>query len=312
MKNVTIPPKPYTFRFFGKDLGLPWLHTLFLCDYRSAMRGAWHWHDHVELVCRLKGELDYEFKRHPPLTLHPGHAIVIPANEVHRLSDEVDSPGLRICLLLASGVRKFPPGIIPSLPAFRQLLRLLTERAFVPFPIPEPLQERMLRLVELAGRDNLTEDPLTCARFRFIVTDILMTLAAASKPTRTPHSQVIDQAKSYLAVRLGEKVRMRELLDYIGYGQSQFFRLFRSNTGLTPNEWLCRKRIVKACELLSETSDNVREIAARTGFPDASYFCRVFRHRIGQTPLAYRATHQKTTTAQGRIATLSPAASRLP
>ena len=49
-----------------------------------------------------------------------------------------------------------------------------------------------------------------------------------------------------------------------------------------------RNGILKAKELLRNTSDPVKNVALRVGFTNPAYFSRVFRNVTGTSPSAYR------------------------
>jgi len=172
--------------------------------------------------------------------------------------------------------------------AFQRCLESLISRAYLPQPLSVNLIQRLTLLTNLVARQADDSDLLRQTQLRVIATDLLVALATADIVTRDSSNAVIDRTLAYLAERLDQKIRMDDLLNYVGYGQSQFFRLFRQQTGLTPTAWITRCRIRRACELLRNTSEPVRQIAAQVGCPDASYFCRLFKHHIGKTPLDYR------------------------
>jgi AraC-like DNA-binding protein len=60
-------------------------------------------------------------------------------------------------------------------------------------------------------------------------------------------------------------------------------KLNRSFTDL-----LTQYRTDHAAQLLTRTQASVAEIALACGFPDQSYFTKVFKRRTGRTPLVYR------------------------
>lgn len=69
-------------------------------------------------------------------------------------------------------------------------------------------------------------------------------------------------------------------------------RLFHRFLGCSAYEYLTACRINKAKELLMTNSRlEVQEIAARTGFADASHFIAMFRKTTGMTPLEFRRNH---------------------
>ncbi|MGO4546934.1 helix-turn-helix domain-containing protein [Paenibacillus sp. 2TAB23] len=69
---------------------------------------------------------------------------------------------------------------------------------------------------------------------------------------------------------------------------SYLSKLFKSVTGENFIEYISRKRIEKACELLSGSDRKIVEIAELTGYENQRYFSQVFKKMKGQTPSEYR------------------------
>ncbi len=70
-----------------------------------------------------------------------------------------------------------------------------------------------------------------------------------------------------------------------------FIRIFKAEHNQTPFSYILNFRITEALKLLSQNTYSISEIAARTGFSDAGYFSRVFKEKIGISPLQYKKTH---------------------
>lgn len=68
--------------------------------------------------------------------------------------------------------------------------------------------------------------------------------------------------------------------------------VFKKELGHSVVERLIQTRIAKACDLLLNTSVSATDIAARTGFTSSGYFHRLFKLRVGMTPLVYRQNAQ--------------------
>ena len=66
-------------------------------------------------------------------------------------------------------------------------------------------------------------------------------------------------------------------------------RLIKDATGLNLQEYLRRRRLETARELLLHSDDPITKIADDVGFNSCSYFIRVFKAEEGMTPSAYRA-----------------------
>jgi AraC-like DNA-binding protein/quercetin dioxygenase-like cupin family protein len=74
---------------------------------------------------------------------------------------------------------------------------------------------------------------------------------------------------------------------------SYLSRVFSDKTGERLAEYITRIRIQNAADGLRTTQLSVKAIGAACGFSDTSYFCRVFRQLIGQTPQDYRARYYR-------------------
>lgn len=69
---------------------------------------------------------------------------------------------------------------------------------------------------------------------------------------------------------------------------SYFARAFKLSMGMTPHQWLNRRRIDKAMDLLRATRLSLAEIAIDCGFADQSHFTRVFSQTVGMSPGRWR------------------------
>lgn len=65
-------------------------------------------------------------------------------------------------------------------------------------------------------------------------------------------------------------------------------RLFTGNFGISPLQYINKKKIERAQLMLVTTDMTVMDIAYKLGYSDHSYFTRIFRKVTGSTPLAYR------------------------
>lgn len=67
-----------------------------------------------------------------------------------------------------------------------------------------------------------------------------------------------------------------------------FYRAFRSETGLSPVDFINAERLKLARNLLRKDELSVRQIALRCGFSSSSYFARRFRKAYGVSPAVAR------------------------
>ncbi|MEP9348252.1 transcriptional regulator FtrA [Xanthobacter sp. KR7-225] len=65
-------------------------------------------------------------------------------------------------------------------------------------------------------------------------------------------------------------------------------RQVREATGMPPGEWLQRRRLAYARDMLEETNLSIEDIATRSGFGTATNFRQHFRASVGLSPGTYR------------------------
>lgn len=91
------------------------------------------------------------------------------------------------------------------------------------------------------------------------------------------------------------KIGIEQLSRTIGLDRTALFRAFVRESGISPQEYLIRFRIGKACELLHKTSLSVSEIAESVGMQNVSHFSDIFKSRTGFSPREYRNTPSELT-----------------
>ncbi|NJO24646.1 MAG: helix-turn-helix transcriptional regulator [Bacteroidia bacterium] len=69
---------------------------------------------------------------------------------------------------------------------------------------------------------------------------------------------------------------------------SHYSSLFRKKTGFSPIEYFNHLKVQQACQHLTLTDKQVKEIAFELGFDDAYYFTKVFTKMMHVTPHQYR------------------------
>lgn len=91
----------------------------------------------------------------------------------------------------------------------------------------------------------------------------------------------------------------RDISSKSGLSTSQFYNLFRSETGVTPAAYIRKLRYERASELLITSNLSVKEITGVVGIRDVSHFVRTFREIHGLSPKAFR--HDKRLTSMSAV-----------
>ena len=87
---------------------------------------------------------------------------------------------------------------------------------------------------------------------------------------------------------IAEEIDVKELADVASVTKTYFIRLFKQEFGLSPIQYINRKKVERAQLLLFTTDNSVKEVAYKLGFSDHSYFIRLFRKIASITPQEYR------------------------
>ena len=96
------------------------------------------------------------------------------------------------------------------------------------------------------------------------------------------------RCKEYLDENICDTaLRIGTLSEMCGVSEVYFRREFKKFYGTSPLEYIKRRRIDVACQLLSTGLYNVTQVAERAGFDSISYFSAEFRRLKGCTPSQY-------------------------
>jgi AraC-like DNA-binding protein len=87
--------------------------------------------------------------------------------------------------------------------------------------------------------------------------------------------------KQFIETHAAELNSLRDITNMVGVGNAQLCRLFRRYQGLSPYQYLLRRKMALAAEFLMEPNALVKEAASRVGFTDPYHFSRCFK-RIHQ------------------------------
>jgi len=81
---------------------------------------------------------------------------------------------------------------------------------------------------------------------------------------------------------------INDLASSVSLCKDRFIRLFHKETGLTPTDYITKKKILRAQILLTTKDLSVKQVALELGYKNISYFGRVFRKITGTTPLNFK------------------------
>jgi AraC family transcriptional regulator len=107
--------------------------------------------------------------------------------------------------------------------------------------------------------------------------------------------------EGYIAANLSSQISLADLAAQLGLSKYYFCRQFKEATGISPYQYVLKKRIEFACVELQRDHMSIQDIAFASGFGDPVQFSKQFRRLHGIAPSAYRARYLSAPRAVGGV-----------
>lgn len=97
----------------------------------------------------------------------------------------------------------------------------------------------------------------------------------------------LEIAKEYIDQHFSRKLEIEEISRVAAVSEYHFFRSFKQAYGISPYQYILKKRLQKAANLLHQSRCSVTETAYLTGFSDIHAFSKCFKKEYKVAPLQY-------------------------
>lgn len=111
--------------------------------------------------------------------------------------------------------------------------------------------------------------------------------------TPLPISVTLLPAITYIENNLNQVITIAQLANVCRVSESSICKLFRSDLNESPQQFIKRRRMMRAVVLLTRTDRKLSDISYETGFYDQYYFSKEFKKFFGVSPINYKKNHQK-------------------
>lgn len=261
-------------------------------DHEGRMRDVLdHWHPALEIVYTVIGHATH-YVDGKAYTASPGSVLVINSRSVHRIESDVDS------------YRSYPKDTVVAIVVhididyMRSMIQNFDSVYFrTALEQDDDDEGRLMRDLGLcAGPDAPDPDPYRYLHEISLISELLYRICVR-RFGRRADSVPVRRAKNI--------ERLREILDYVGehymervseqsvaqrffFTKEYFARFFKANTGMTFMQYVTRRRLLDAVQLLQDTDMTMTAIAEACGFSDTRGLINAFGKYYGTTPLQYR------------------------
>ena len=101
-------------------------------------------------------------------------------------------------------------------------------------------------------------------------------------------AQRVQDVIRFIDRNLGERLTLVEMAAALGLNPYHFAHVFKQATRLAPHQYVIRRRLARAKQLLGTTDLPIAEVALVVGCANQSHFSALFHRATGMTPLTYR------------------------
>lgn len=149
------------------------------------------------------------------------------------------------------------------------------------------MENALDRVLERTGSDVVEDYP----EISLLIYSMLTLLYPGGRADEgEPSSGTAAMTRAVLFIRrsYAENISTEDIAREVNLSRPYMSDLFMRTFGMPPHEYVTTYRLSIVKDMLANTQRTVSEIAASTGFRDVSSLSRVFKRRIGISPVGYR------------------------
>jgi AraC-like DNA-binding protein len=233
--------------------------------------------DSFQLVYISSGRGQFETKGGGATRIEPGHAFLLFPGVWHRYAPDRET-----------GWHEHWIGFDGPMPrAWRDNRFLGPRKALVKINAEETMRASFSHIIQSIRANRPALQQILAG-----ATAHLLGLYYSSQQTpvsaEAPAASAIEAAINHIQSDFRLPLDIPGLARELGLGYSAFRKAFAVHTGLGPHQYLLELRLLRARNLLEQTTFSVKEIAALAGFADEHYFSRLFRRKMKLAPTQWR------------------------
>lgn len=235
-----------------------------------------HYHEDAEILKVACGRVVIGAGKES-INCQNGDIVVFYPNTMHQVCAESDDAEI-ISLSYKTDITNFAGRFLPKVGGFQ-----LFEKAHSEY---DKMASIFSEVVGLFARKTDTFGlEMTASLMRFsavFIRDGIMTAELQAGQSRLyPAFEFIEQ-------NLGSVIKISDFETLLNLSKEHIIRLFKSETGKTPTEFILDFKIKRAVEMLKEGRASITEISENLGFSNPSHFSKVFKVRVNMTPREYK------------------------
>jgi AraC-like DNA-binding protein len=155
------------------------------------------------------------------------------------------------------------------------------------FDVNEHIKKKINDITNYLKKEVERFDFYTSLVIHSLISDLLSLIPSEQWNLISGDSRILN-VLHYIEMNIDGNLTNKELASKTNLAINAFTRLFREETGISPQRFVKNRRIDKACMMLHHSDLTIDEIASLTGFADRYHFSRIFKSITGYSPANYR------------------------
>ena len=245
-----------------------------------------HWHDEVELIYVLSGDIRYLINGER-IVLRAGEGVFVNSRQLHRILGGTKECEL-LCLIFSPMLlctSKYVTG------KFVQPVLSAENLPYIFLKSDVEWQKNILQKVDAIYQSTIhgEEELEVMAHLYHMWHFVFSNVKGQEQKTNTQNDLLYVKIMiEYIQGAYEERITLRDICESGSMGKNKCTSLFWKYTNMSPVDYVRHYRVEKSIELLKYSHMTITEIAYATGFSGASYFAETFRKYVGCSPVQYR------------------------
>lgn len=248
-----------------------------------------HWHRELEIFELMEGSVQIGVGERT-ITLHAGDGCFINSGILHSFVSALPRPCIYRSFVVDAGLIGGMPGSVFDTVYLRPLIE--QGPPFLTFEAAEAnaiFFDTFQRAFSACEREDFGYE----FELRAALSSLLLFVLQKAQVTPSTRMSAISETRlkqmlAWIDQHMEEPVDVRHIADAANICPRECQRMFRRYLHASPVEYVLRRRIFFAANLLTTTDRSVTDIALACGFSSPSYFTKKFHEIAGAAPLAYR------------------------
>lgn len=217
--------------------------------------------------------------------LHSGNVLIIQPDEVHGSNTGVLEPCEHYWLRITFPKDKALPGL--TLEETRQLKQEFYSFQRRLFPASAPVRDAFTKIIEEHRARSDYSELISRASLHTLLASLIRDHKNAILTSEQQPSKILPSIQRCIRDihdNLKDPFSVAEMAKRANMSETSFRKRFKEEIGCSPLDYINRRRIQEAKQLLNQSRANITEIAYKMGFSSSQYFATVFKRVTGSSP----------------------------